>query len=193
MSQYNYFKCNNMMNKKKALIGSFATVVAAGAIGVSVTSAHFGSQNENRAAVEDAIRNKNFKAFSAAIAGSPAEENIGTEKAFRAIIEAHNLHREGKHKLAKQALEDAGIERPYHKSIHAPRAEFRNAIENGDWAEFQQASQGKQIAKIINTEDKFNAFVEAYELRRNNRYEEANEIMEDLGLKNHKKMHGMRR
>jgi len=178
-----------MTNKKRVLVGSFAAVIAAGAIGVSVTSAHFGPRCQNHAAIEDAIKNNNFKAFNAAIDdGCFIADKINTKKEFNAMAIAYDLRHDGKYKQARQVLEDVGIEHPGRKIMrYKKNADMRDALRNNNWTEFQQVSEGKEIANIINTEDKFNLFAEAHALHRDGRHAEAHEIMKDLGIKEYHK------
>lgn len=177
-----------MTNKKRVLVGSFAAVIAAGAIGVSVTSAHFGPRCQNHAAIEDAIRNNNFKAFNATADGCSIADKIDTRKEFNAIAIAYDLRHDGKYKQARQVLEDVGIEHPGRKIMRYRRnVDVRDALRNNNWIEFQQVSEGKEIANIINTEDKFNLFAEAHALHRDSRHAEAHEIMKDLGIRAHHK------
>ncbi len=175
---------NIMTNKKKVLVGSFAAVIAAGALGVSVTSAHFGPECQNHAAVEEAIRNNNSKAFRASAKKRSRSDKLNTRKEFSAIATAHNLRREGKLKQARQTLEEVGIEHPGRDMRRYRRgANIKDAIENNDWNEFKQISENKKIGNIINTRDKFELFVEAHELHQMNRHDEAHQIMDTLGLR----------
>ncbi len=176
-----------MTNKKRVLVGSFAAVIAAGALGVSVTSAHFGPECQNHAAVEEAIRNNNSKAFRAPAKKRSRADKLNTRKEFSAITTAHNLRRDGKHKQARQTLEEIGIEYPGRNTRkHKRDANIKGAIEKNNWTQFKQMSEGKRIGNIINTRDKFELFVEAHELHQMNRHAEAHQIMSRLGL-HHKK------
>ena len=171
-----------MTYKKKTLAGSLAVAVAAGAISVGVASAHFGSNSDDREAVHNAIRNNDFKAFSKAIEGRSIIHNVDTEKEFTEIALAYDLRHDGKYKEAREVLERAGIERPGHERIrHRDNLGIRSSVDNNDWNEFQEVANGR-ISNKIDSEDKFNLFVEAHELRKDGRYGEAHKIMNKLGL-----------
>jgi len=103
---------NNMTNKKRVIVGSFATVIAAGALGVSVTNAYFGPKCQNHATVEEVIKNNNLKLFKSSTGDRPIADKISTRKDFSAITVAYDLRRDGKYKQARRTLEDAGIEHP---------------------------------------------------------------------------------
>lgn len=178
------------MSNKKVIIGSLATVVAAGAIGASVTSAHFNGSGTKREAIRSAVENNDFTAFQEATKDFP-RNSIDTVDEFSAIVQAHQLRKEGKQNEARAVLENAGIERPFRKG-HGPRAEVRNAIETGNLAEFQEAAGESRIAKVIDTKEEFNKLVEAHQLRKEGRHDEAREIMQELGIgKRHKHHRGV--
>ena len=82
-----------MIYKKKTLVGSFAVVVVAGAISVGVANANFGSNSESREAVQNAIKNNDFKAFSKAMEEYPIARNVDTEKEFTAIALMWSPHK----------------------------------------------------------------------------------------------------
>ncbi len=170
------------MNKKRIIISSFVTVLAVGTIGASFVSANVDKRHER---VQDAIRNNDFKAFAQAKESCPIAQRIDNKKDFEAIKLAHDLRAEGKYKEARNVLEYAGIEHPGRKVMkHKRDVDVRNAIEKGNWEEFTIAARKKAIATKIDTEEKFNLMVEAHELRVEGRYEEAHEIMQDLGMHN---------
>lgn len=172
-----------MTNKKSVLIGSFTAVIAAGAIGVSAASADFDHRCQNHAAVEDTIGNNNFKAFKVSTEECSIADNINTRKELNAIMVAHGLRQDGKYKQARQILEDAGIEHPGRKVMKYKRnSDMRNAIKNSNWTEFKHITEGKKIANIINTKEKFHLLAEAHELHKDGRHGEAYGIMSKLGL-----------
>jgi len=174
-----------MAYKKRVIVGSFAAVVAAGAIGVSVTSAHFSDNAGKRSSVRSAIERNNFTAFQHATKDLPFASKVDTQKEFDAITLAHSLRQDNKYKEAREVLERAGIEHPGHGQMHGPRADVRSALEHDDWAEFQQATKDKRIGNIINTENKFYKMVEAHELHEDGRHDEAREMMHGFGMRGH--------
>jgi hypothetical protein len=172
-----------MTKKKNILVGSFTAVVAAGAIAASVTNASFDGDEARRNAVERALNSRDADAFHDATQGSTWADNIDTEKEFDAIVLAYDLRQNKKYKQAREVLERAGIEHPGRVGVHGPRVDVRDAVEHGDWHEFQQVSKDKYIGKIINTPEKFSQFVEANELHKAGRHNEARDIIQQLGLK----------
>ncbi len=171
-----------MTQKKKILISSLAIALVAGSLSVTAANAH-GRDNapSQRVAVQNAVENGNFAAFQRAAEGVPFLEEIDTPKEFSAIVLAHELRKEGKYKEAKEVLEDAGIKTPRQKQ--SERARIRSTIEHGDWHEFMEAVAGMRIARIIDTKEKFERFLQGRALRTEGRHGEADEVMESLGMR----------
>ncbi|PID51922.1 MAG: hypothetical protein CR972_04425 [Candidatus Moraniibacteriota bacterium] len=163
-----------MSNNKKVIISSLATVVAAGTIGVNVTSAHFSKNG----ALCDAIQKKDFVAFQNAANLNSSD----AEATFEAIATAHELRKKGKTEKAHAVLSDAGIELMQDEEYNTTRADVRNALEDGNWDEFQEVVRGKKCVHIIDTKEKFDTLFEVCELRRNGRSVEAQEVLQDAGL-----------
>lgn len=130
------------------------------------------------------------------MARRPRLENL-TSAQLSVLDEAHQLHKLGKDEEAKKLIESAGIEVPKmngKKHGHGPKfksghmgmgqlEKFRTIIEQDDFESFQKVVEGTPMEKIINTEEKFNALVQAHELRVEGKYEEATEVLNDAGLK----------
>jgi hypothetical protein len=112
------------------------------------------------------------------------------------LEEAHELHMLGKDDEARKLIEDAGIEtlgfrgmkergeRGEHREQGEERMErFKTLIEQDDFESFQKMVAGTPMADIINTEEKFEALVQAHELRLEDKHDEAKEVLEDAGIK----------
>ena len=109
------------------------------------------------------------------------------------LEEAHELHMLGKDDEARKLIEDAGIETLGFKSMkergeHRKQGEermerFKTLIEQDDFESFQNLVAGTPMSDIIDTEEKFEALVQAHELRLEGKHEEARDILEDAGLK----------
>ena len=122
-------------------------------------------------------------------------ENLDlTDEQKSALEQAHELRVNGETEEADEVLEDAGIDleqikkeikkhRKHHRSGF--RKAIRETLENNDYEAFLEIAEGTPLEDIIESEDDFEMFVEAYELRK-----EAREIMEELGfpLKKHKRI-----
>lgn len=171
------------MNNKRVFIGSLATVFAAGTIGVSVTNAHFSGNNTRRDTDHSSVEQKKLSIFHDVVQNGLTENEFLTNEEIAAITYAYQLRSEGKYDEAREELENAGIENEVQSDyVHVQKASVRDAIESADWSEYQESVEGTAVAKNIDTEEKFMMLVEAYQLRKEGRSAEAQEIMQDLGL-----------
>ena len=69
---------------------------------------------------------------------------------------------------------------------HHLRGATKEAIEARDYAAWQEIVKDKgKRGEIINTEEKFNLFVDMIELRKEGKKDEAKAIADELGLKGH--------
>lgn len=119
----------------------------------------------------------------------PMFENL-TAAQQSVLEEAHELHKQGKDEEAIELLEEAGIELPDPKEFKERHGErkahmekFKTLIEQDDFESFQDLVAGTPMADIIDTEEKFEALVQAHELRIEGKHDEAKEILEEAGLK----------
>ncbi len=67
------------------------------------------AMKHNHTAVHDAITNKNFTAFSAAVAGTPLASKV-TEPVFLKLVEAYELRVKGDHAGAQKIMQDLGMQ-----------------------------------------------------------------------------------
>lgn len=120
-----------------------------------------------------------------------------TEEQISAFEEAHELRKDGDKEGARNLIAEAGIDidtlSSVREAMHEHKKEMHTAIdeavEAGNYEAFLVAIEGSPLADIITSEEDFNLFVEAHELRESGDKEAAHEIMEDLGFE--PKMHGM--
>lgn len=147
-------------------------------------------------------------AFAVAVTGVQAfntavlEEAGLTDDQIEAFEEAKELRKDGDRDGARDVLSNAGIDEETLKSLREAMREHRaerrelihEALENNDYDAFQDAVEGSPLADIITTEDDFEIFKEAHELREAGEREEAKAIMTELGFdgKKHKGKRGHR-
>lgn len=116
--------------------------------------------------------------------------DLSTEQ-VSALEEAHELRMDGAERDEVHAvLEDAGIDFDTMKDVREATHEYREtmrekvheALENNDYEAFLEAVQGSPLEDIIDTENEFDQFMEAFDLRQAGDYEGAREIMDELGI-----------
>jgi len=145
-------------------------------------------------------------AFAVTVTGASAFNSEVLEKAglsntqISAFEEAHELRKDGDREAAREVIVDAGIDQETLESVREAMKEHREetrtaikeAVDNEDYNAFVDAADGSPLADIITSEDDFEQFVEAHELREAGDKEAAKEILEDLGFegKMHMKGHG---
>ncbi len=109
-----------------------------------------------------------------------------TEDQQSALEEAHTLRQEGDFVAARDTLVEAGIDedvlRSLRDSMHESRAAVHAALEDGDYEAFKDAIIDTPLADSITTEEEFELFREAHELRRAGDREGADEIFNELGI-----------
>jgi len=106
------------------------------------------------------------------------------------LEEAHELHKQGKNEEAKTLIQSAGIEIPKkghghkHGKENGPRYEIlKTVLESENYESFKTATEGTHLGGVINSEEKFDAFVQAHELRLEGKIDEAKEVLEEVDLK----------
>tara|TARA_B100000508_G_C11461072_1_gene279284 strand:- start:36 stop:656 length:621 start_codon:yes stop_codon:yes gene_type:complete len=118
-------------------------------------------------------------------------QNSGlSDEQIAALQEARDLRQSGDKEAARDLLAEAGIGedelRSLHQAAHEARDERREAIheaiENNDFDAFLVAITDSPLADIITTEDDFDTFKEAHELRQEGNKEEARELLSELGI-----------
>lgn len=146
-------------------------------------------------------------AFAVTTTGVYAYNDVALEKAglteaqIEAIHEAKELREGGDFTGARDLLAEAGVGeeelRSIHRFAHEERDEMREAIrealENDDYEAFKEAIADSPLADIITSEEDFEIFKQAHELRENGEHEEAKELFEELGIEGghgHRGMHG---
>lgn len=108
------------------------------------------------------------------------------EDQVEAIEEARELRAAGKFTEARDKLVEAGITeenlRSMHRVVNEARDAIREAVDNRDYDAFKKAAVDSPLSDIITSEADFEQFCEAHELRAAGEWEEANEIMDELGI-----------
>lgn len=135
-------------------------------------------------------------AFAVTVTGASAFNSDVLERAgldddkISAFEQAHELRDKGDRDGARNILMEAGIDIDTMKSVReamhehheAMRTAIDEAVEDGDYDAFKEAIQGSPLEDIVTSEDDFNQFSEAHQLREEGDREAAREIMEDLGF-----------
>jgi hypothetical protein len=109
----------------------------------------------SREAMHQALEEKDYEAFKAAVAGTPLAEDIKTEADFNKFAEAHQLKINGKWNEAKVILDELGIEPPQrhlgmgHKGMRMGH-EFQNLTDDQKEAlQVARQANDKEAVKAI--------------------------------------------
>lgn len=135
-------------------------------------------------------------AFAVTVTGAQAFNSEVLEKAgltetqISAFEQAHELRKEGDKEAARDVIAEAGIDldtmhavrEAMHEHRHEMRDAMHEAIENNDYGAFLEAIADSPLADIVTSEEDFDLFVEAHNLRQEGEHEAAREIMEELGF-----------
>lgn len=142
-------------------------------------------------------------AFAVTVTGASAFNSIVLENAgfddtqITAFEQAHDLRKDGDKEGARDLLMDAGIDMESMHAMHDSMKEHRSemheavqrALQDGNYEAFLEAVENSPMADKIASQDEFELFMEAHELREAGDKEEARAIMEELGFEG--KMHKM--
>ena len=122
------------------------------------------------------------------------------ENQIEAIEEARELRQQGDYESARDILVDAGIDEDVLRNIHKVAKEekrtIHEALVSGDYEAFIEAIEDSPLSDIITTEADFQQFQDAHMLRKSGDWEEAEEILDELGIEpkmnkgHHGKKHG---
>jgi hypothetical protein len=112
-----------------------------------------------------------------------------TDAQTSALEEAREIREDAREK-ALTVLEKAGIDDTKMREVHAGmrglmqahHEAVESAIESGNYTAFLEAVKDTPMAEVINTEAEFKKLQEAHELRESGDFDEAREIMEELGM-----------
>lgn len=108
--------------RETAMRERLTQAVQNGTITQTQADAHIAQMQAHRAkheAVRIALQNNDFAAFTAAVAGSPLENEVTAEN-FSRFAEAHRLMENGDREAAKAIMDELGIAPPRHgKGKHA--------------------------------------------------------------------------
>lgn len=115
-----------------------------------------------------------------------------------AVQEAQELRENGDFIGARDRLVEAGIAegelKSMQKATRASHAGVQQALVEGDYDAFLQAVADSPLADIITSEADFEQFKLAHDLRQSGEWEEAGEIMAELGVEHGQKgvQHGQK-
>jgi hypothetical protein len=108
------------------------------------------------------------------------------EEQVEAVEEARELRAAGKFTEARDKLIEAGITEGDLRAMHRVANEARQAVHNAvvarDYEAFRKAIADSPLADVITSEADFEQFCEAHDLRQAGEWEEANQLMEELGV-----------
>jgi protein-disulfide isomerase-like protein with CxxC motif len=121
-----------------------------------------------------------------------------TEEQQAAFAVARELREEGDVTGARDILVEAGIDAKtldkvrsaMHKERDSRRAAVKAALEADDFTAFTVAISGTPLAEVITSEEDFQSFRQAHELRESGDKAGAKEIFTELGLPSGKNMSG---
>jgi len=145
-------------------------------------------------AVKEAIDAGDYTAFVVAqdSAGKWSLSGIDNEEEFQTLVEMHQLLDEGKVEEAK-ALADT-LDLP-HMRMFSREAfdswhmgfgpEIQNVIEARDFTAFQSAVAGSSLADKVDTQEKFDQFIQMHESMQSGDQKGAKTIADELGLPQH--------
>ena len=135
-------------------------------------------------------------AFAVTVTGVQAfntevlEEAGLSDDQISAFEEAHELRKSGDREGARDVIADAGIDEETLENIREAMKEWREenreaieeAIADEDYDAFLEAIEDSPLADIITSEEDFELFVEAHELKESGDREAAREIFDELGI-----------
>lgn len=111
-----------------------------------------------------------------------------------ALSQARDLRMKGKREEARDVLIQAGVDDKAIASIRqAARAAhdaIQEAVEANDYEAFKLAAADSPLIDIITTKEDFRQFVEVHNLKAEEKFIEARELMNDLGLPGGKMHYG---
>lgn len=114
-----------------------------------------------------------------------------SEKQVIAIQEAQQLKATGDETAARDRLAEAGITEETLKSIHraakAVKAEMREALKSDDYEAFKEAVKDGPLSDVVVSQEDFERFRQAHDLRLNGEWAEAADILREIGVEVDKK------
>ncbi|MBD3244457.1 MAG: hypothetical protein GF335_00500 [Candidatus Moranbacteria bacterium] len=165
------------------------TIIALGAA-YKVKADQPQGQNNDRGLIRESIEQKDYESFVQAIDKQIEElSSLKSRENFEKLQQAHELRQSGDYEQAREIIQEMGIDFPRMgkgigiKNRVGNHRELRQIIEQGDYEKFQEAVQDKKISEIIDSQEKFEKLVKAHNLREKGDHEQAQEIMDELGLR----------
>lgn len=109
------------------------------------------------------------------------------------LREARSLHHSGGPEEALEFLENSNLPDEIIQKIkdrHNRHEAIREAVENEDYDSFRDLVEDDKLGQIIDTEEEFEKFVEAHDLREAGDKEGARKILDELGIRPHGPQYG---
>lgn len=117
-----------------------------------------------------------------------AYESDLTDEQKDAIIEAHELRQSGDFDSARDVLQKAGVKDRFlgngmggNGIMHEKREAIRDAIEANDYDAYVEATKDTLFEQTM-TKDMFATLVKAHELRQDGKFEEAEDLLDEVGI-----------
>lgn len=170
-------------------------LIVSGIIVATGASAYAYNNQDTREAIRKAIVDNNYQAWTEAISDLPNATDLLNkinESNFSQLTEAEKLMKEGKREEAKTIFDQLGI-----KGLMGGQGKrggmgnpeqmqaVMTAIENNDYSAWKDAvgklANGSEILAKVN-ETNFSKVVEAYNLAKDGKMDEAKAIVDELGL-----------
>ncbi|MFC1615672.1 hypothetical protein ACFL21_00895 [Patescibacteria group bacterium] len=146
-----------------------------------------GEKGEKMEGVKAALEAGDYQAFLDAVPeDAPIREKI-TEENFAKMLEAHQLMESGDKEGAKAIMEELGIKPPKHRGEKngqkfQQKEELMRVLESEDYqAWLELIPEDNPMSDVIN-EGNFGQFVEAHKLMKDDDFEGAKAIFDELGI-----------
>ena len=128
--------------------------------------------------------------------GTQILERAGlNDEQIEAFETARELREAGDFKAARDALLEAGVDEKalvsVHKAMHETRDAIRDAVDAEDYEAFVAAAAGTPLIEAVDSEANFKKFVEAHNLKEEGKWDEAKDILDELGIEPGEHRRGM--
>jgi len=142
--------------------------------------------NHNRDMMNQIMTTWSYQDFLNASSGSKMAEIINTQAKFEKLKQAHNLSEQARKIRDELWLNNFEWKRMWKTWIRNKwpmNAEMLEVIKNKDWKNFQEIVKNTPLSETINTQAKFEKFVQMHDFLQSNDMENAEKIRTELGLK----------
>ena len=177
-------------NKFYLLTGFFGLLITTLTVSSLVSASdgsgkHFGMRFDSaqHQAVEQAIENNDFDAWNNLMSDKKMTDVI-TEENFSQLVTIHQLMEDGDFEAAEALREELGLPGMHKRGFKMDPAHheaMQAAISNNDYDAWLGLIGDKNITEYVNA-DNFDQFVAMHNFMKNDQFEEAKAIAEELGL-----------